>query len=514
MGSLWLDPPLTMDSDALVAGGRHDVVVVGAGLTGLATAVLLAEAGRSVLVLEGDEVGHGTTGHTTGKVSLLQGTVLSGIRRHATEAEISAYVTANQAGQEWLLEFLGGAGARVELRDAWTYAVSAQGRERVIRELDVARAVGLAVEESAETELPFPVSGAIRLPGQAQVHAGEMLRLLAQALRAGGGTLVTGARVTGVSAGSPPVVTIRWAVAGSIVGEDVEVSADRVVLATGSPIVDRALHFARLEPQRSYALAFRVPGPLPGGMYLSAEQPSRSLRTVTVDGETLLLVGGEGHVVGRGGPTQPRVDRLGAWARAHFPGAEQTHRWSAQDYRSTRRLPLVGPLPGSDESIVVATGFAKWGLTNATAAALSIAGRVTGEVPPWSDELYGHIEGLTDLADAAKLNAAVAAELARGWGAGMMKQGPAARPPEGQGIVGRQGRGPVAVSTVDGSTCAVSAVCTHLGGVLSWNDAERTWDCPLHGSRFAPDGRRLEGPATSDLRQASRDAEPTPGATP
>src|SRR4051794_17381469 len=111
MESLWLDPPLHLDTDSLVPGGRHDVVVVGAGLTGLATGLLLAQAGRAVLVLESDDVGHATSGHTTGKVSLLQGTMLSGMQAHASEAEIKAYVTANRAGQDWLLDYLRGAGA-------------------------------------------------------------------------------------------------------------------------------------------------------------------------------------------------------------------------------------------------------------------------------------------------------------------------------------------------------------------------------------------------------------------
>jgi nitrite reductase/ring-hydroxylating ferredoxin subunit len=338
------------------------------------------------------------------------------------------------------------------------------------------------------------------LRDQAQVHAGEMLRLLARALRSAGGTLVTRARVTGVSAGSAPVVTVRTGSAdgGGAAGQ-VDVAAEHVVLATGTPILDRALHFARLEPQRSYAVALRVPGPLPAGMYLSADQPSRSLRSATVDDETLLLVGGEGHIVGRGGSTQARVDELVQWARAYFPGAEVTHQWSAQDYRSTQRLPLAGPIPGSNGTLLVATGFAKWGMTNGTAAALAIAGRIAGEVPPWSDDLYSHIARVTDVVDAAKLNTSVAVQLARGWAEAMTHPAPSKAPPPGGGVVVRQGLRPVAVSTVDQTTCAVSAVCTHLGGVVSWNDAEQSWDCPLHGSRFAANGRRLEGPAVDDL---------------
>jgi glycine/D-amino acid oxidase-like deaminating enzyme/nitrite reductase/ring-hydroxylating ferredoxin subunit len=521
MPSLWLDPPIDSDTEPLVPGSRHDVVVVGAGLTGLATALLLAEAGRDVLVLEGDEVGHGTTGHTTAKVSLLQGTRLSSVREHATDAELRAYVAGNRAGQEWLLGFLRGAGATVETRDAWTYAVSARGRESLTKERDAARAAGLAVEECGDTELPFTVSGALRLPDQAQIHAGELLRVLAERVQAAGGRLVTGARVTGVSATLPPTLSVE--VGGEEHGdEQAQVSAEHVVLATGTPIVDRGLHFARLEPQRSYVLAFRFPGPIPQGMYLSADQPSRSLRTVTADGEVLLLVGGEGHVVGRGGSTQARVDRLVAWTQQHFPGAEPTsYQWSAQDYRSTCRLPLVGSLPGSSGDVLVATGFAKWGMTNASAAALTLSGLLAGEVPAWSKELYRHTEGLADLVDAARLNVAVAAHLGTGWGTGLARSLPAEPPADGKGVVGRRlvdrsGAGPVAVSTADGRTCAVSAVCTHLGGIVSWNDAERTWDCPLHGSRFAADGRRIEGPAVRDLAPAEgtaatgRDPAPQP----
>jgi hypothetical protein len=231
------------------------------------------------------------------------------------------------------------------------------------------------------------------------------------------------------------------------------------------------------------------------GMYLSADQPSRSLRTATVDDQTLLLAGGEGHVVGRGGSSQARIDRLVQWTQAHFPGAERTHQWSAQDYRSARRLPLVGALPGSHGSVLVATGFVKWGMTNATGAALAIAGPVIGQVPQWSEDLYGHTARLSDIVDTAKLNAAVAGGLARGWAESMNHPAPSTPPPEGQGVVGRHSGRPVAMSTVDGAICAVSGVCTHLGGVLTWNDAERTWDCPCAGP-----GSPRTGVASKDPR--------------
>jgi nitrite reductase/ring-hydroxylating ferredoxin subunit len=195
------------------------------------------------------------------------------------------------------------------------------------------------------------------------------------------------------------------------------------------------------------------------------------------------------------------VADLTSWTEQHFPGAERTHWWSAQDYRSANRVPFVGWLPRGRGRVYLATGYAKWGLTNAVAAALSLTADLTGETLEWARTLHHRVTRPADLASGAKINAAVGAAAVTEWT--NAETGPdltAAEPPaEGEGVVGRHGRAPMAVSTVGGITCAVSAVCTHLGGVVRWNDAERSWDCPLHGSRFAPDGSVLEGPATQPL---------------
>lgn len=155
------------------------------------------------------------------------------------------------------------------------------------------------------------------------------------------------------------------------------VAAKQCVLATGAPILDRGGFFARLKPQRSYCTAFTVPTPPPRAMYLSADSPSRSVRYApTRDGERV-IVGGNGHVVGRGAEAAAVAD-LVAWTKLHFPGAELTHVWSAQDYEPVHELPFVGPLLPRSESLFVATGFAKWGMTNGVAAALLLAKRLLG----------------------------------------------------------------------------------------------------------------------------------------
>jgi nitrite reductase/ring-hydroxylating ferredoxin subunit len=275
-----------------------------------------------------------------------------------------------------------------------------------------------------------------------------------------------------------------------------------VVIATNMPMLDRGGHFARLRPARSYSLAFRAPDLAElEGMYLSADSPSRSVRDAFVGEDRFLLVGGEGHTTGRGRAESLRLDALRSWTEEHFPGLTETHAWSAQDYLPAHQLPVVGPLLPYHDHLLVAGGYAKWGMTNGIAAALVLSNHLLGNRPQWADAMWAWTRReLAGLPRAALDNAEVGVELTRGWLAPVARVGRV--PDEGEGVVRLEGRrGPVAVSRTGGVVRSLSARCTHLGGVVRWNDAEASWDCPLHGSRFGPDGRVLEGPATCPLRQ-------------
>jgi len=512
MTSLWLDRNSTFRSDQFHPRSTFDAVVAGAGLTGLVTALLLARSGKSVLVVEARSPGAVTTGNTTAKVSLLQGTVLSALRGQYSQRVVNAYVDMNREGQAWLLRYLADRAVAFQHRDAYTYATTAAGTEALHAELAVARAAGLDVEYTREPGLPFAVKGALRLGQQAQIHPMEVIDSLVEDVRAHGGRIVSGVRLTGLSAfrghsafRGLSMFRGRGSGPAELKTDHGPVRAHEIVLATGTPVLDRGLYFAKLKPLRSYAAAFELPGtmPAPDGMFLSVEQPVRSLRDYPDDGRQLLLLGGNGHPVGRARSPQAYLDTLLAWTAANFPGARLTHSWSAQDYQATNLMPFFGKLPRGLGRIYFATGYNKWGMTNSVAAALDITADILGTRLPWASVIHHRVTSPPGAVSAVSLNAAVAATVARDWGQMALKRMDKATelPPEGTGTVSRRGWRPVAVSTVNGSSCALSAVCTHLGGILRWNDSEKSWDCPLHGSRFSSDGKVLEGPATRDLQE-------------
>lgn len=478
--SLWNETSPLIEVDSALPS-KVDVAIIGAGLAGLSTAAMLARAGRSVAVLEAREVGAVATGNTTAKLSMLQGAVFSGIRSHAGDEALEAYVAANRAGQDWLRTELAAAPGAIEQRDAFTYATTPEGAKSVDKEAEALAAVGLDVdvlEEGQDAGLPYPVTRAIRMRGQWQIHPMRALAALAASVREAG-SVVTGCRVVSTDETDDGVLvhTSR----GTVL-------ADRVVVTSGFPVIDRAGFFARLKPSRSLAAAYRVPGDVPQDMYLSVDPEERSLRTA----EGLLVVGGPAWTTGRERDTDELVRRLDEWTVANFPGAVRETWWAAQDYQTVTQLPFYGAM---GDRMYAATGFNKWGMTNSAAAAVTIAGDILGEPVPWS--LSPHLK-LRDGAEFVSAQAGVAASLVNGVVRAVTGSGDLA---EGEGRVVRDGIHPVAEARIDGVVCRVSAVCTHMKGIVEWNRAEQSWDCPLHASRFAPDGAVLEGPAVAALER-------------
>jgi glycine/D-amino acid oxidase-like deaminating enzyme/nitrite reductase/ring-hydroxylating ferredoxin subunit len=499
--------------------GRHrDVVVVGAGLTGLATALMLVRQGRDVAVIEAGEVGELASGGNTGKLTVLQGSVLSTLRRHHSARLARAYVEANLDGARWLTETADELGVPYSRRAAYSYAQTPEGVHRVDAELEAALDAGLParrVEPDQLAQSPFPILGAVALDSQVAIDPYRLLVALAEAFVREGGTLHTDVRVTCAHVVPRAAVDTTAGYA----------EADHVVLATATPIVDRGLYFAKVRGLRSSCVAFATDGPLPEGLYVTVDGETKSVRSITAEDGPVdraqLVVGGNGFPTGRSSSPRTRIDALVAWTQRHFPGAEPVAAWSAQDYESHNLVPFVGAMPRSLGRIRFATGYAKWGLSNAPAAALRLAAEIDRvprrDRPDWMNVLSTRFTVPADLARGGVQNLRVGWEATSGWIGAQTVPTPVRRPAEGCGVVASRAGQPVGISTVDGRTRAVSAVCTHMGGVLRWNDAECTWDCPLHASRFTAEGRRLEGPALHDLsglpRVPGEELDEPPGAS-
>jgi glycine/D-amino acid oxidase-like deaminating enzyme/nitrite reductase/ring-hydroxylating ferredoxin subunit len=447
--SLWFEgrrtparPPLDRDIAA-------DVVVAGAGIVGLTTALLLEREGLDVVVLEMRHAGAGATGYTTAKLSSLHGLTYADLERSLGTHLARAYGEANEAGIARVFEHAEELGIDCDLRRKANYTYTEHGSEtgKVRQEAEVARELGLPATYVEETDLPFPVAGAVRFDDQGEFHPIKYVDGIAAALR---GPVHEGTTVTGIASGG-----VRTA-GGH------RVSARHVVVATHLSFLDRGLYFARCHPERSYVVAGRVTA-APGAMYLSTESPAHSIRA---HGDWL-LVGGESHKTGQAGAAE-RYERLGAWARERF-GLEPELRWATQDQMPVDGVPYVGRHDPLSPNVWVATGFRKWGLAMGTAAAELLAARIAGREHPW-----------TELFDPQRVRARAGAPTFAKENVNVAFHFVADR-------VSKRG----------------SPRCTHLGCLLDWNAAEETWDCPCHGSRFAASGEVIEGPAVHPLRGAT-----------
>ncbi|MCW5890843.1 MAG: FAD-dependent oxidoreductase [bacterium] len=503
----WIDPLAEAAARPLpLTGDVHaDVCVVGAGAAGLASAYLLAREGRRVVVLDERGVVCGDTARSTAHLTTwLDDGWARIVRIHGQErAWLAARSHAAAIDRLEAIVLLEEIDCGFERVDGWLCPQPGDDPRRLDDEAAAARQVGFDVEEATHPPVRGLATGrCLRIAHQAQCDPVRLLRGLAAAVERHGGHVYR-ARAVELGGDGP----VRVVVAG-----ERTVEADAVVLTTHAPLTDVHGLEEKQVANRTYAIAATIPaGTVPVALYWDTAEPFHYVRVVRgPDGAAdLLVVGGEDHRTGDAGASPGRWDRLETWARERFPMlGDVTHRWSGQVLASLDGLGFIGRV-GSRPQVWIATGDSGTGLTHGTIAGMLVADEIAGRGNPWSEVYDPSRLRLRAVGDLSRGALGVAARLGSWLTPGDVAEVEAIRP--GHGAVVRRGLRKVAVyRDEDGRVAERSAVCPHRGCIVAWNEAEATWDCPCHGSRFAADGARLAGPAIRGLAPLDDDAAAVP----
>ena len=474
-------------------GDHHvDVAVIGGGITGLTTALLAQRNGATVAVIEAERIAAGTTGRTTGKVTSQHGAMYQHLVDRHGETKARLYAEANQAGLDLVAETV----ERLAIdcgfarSPAYTYTTDRASRSQLEHETATAQRLGLPASFVTDIDLPISIAGAVRFDDQGYMDAARYCAALAGHIRASGGAVFEDSRVLEVEwMRDPVVVRTGWGA----------VAADHVVVATLLPIIDIGGFFAKARPKRSYGIAVELDSPAPQSLAISLESPKRSTRPWSAGGPNGMIVVGDGHDTGHEQDTERHYDALQQWTQEVFGAAAAKFRWSAQDYSTIDQLPYVGRSPRTT-NCYVATGFNKWGLTNGTAAAIVLADLMNGVSHRWLEVFDAtRIGDPAAVAKMVKENVHVGKQFVSDRLARLSADSVRDLDPGVGRVVRADGRAVAAYRDDDGHVHAVDATCTHMGCTVHFNQAETSWDCPCHGSRFSTNGNVITGPAVRPL---------------
>ena len=437
MESIWRKTVEFPQFPPLEGDARTGVLVVGGGITGILCCYHLAKAGVDCMLLEADRLCGGTTQNTTAKITAQHGLLYHRLMKSQGREAAGLYLSANLAALDQYRRLCREIDCDFHEEDSFVYA--RKDREPLEREAAALKALDFPAQLVKDTSLPFPVAEAVRFPGQARFHPLKFLASVAKGLPIHEQTKV-----------------LELMPGGAVTHRGI-VRAEKIIIATRFPILNKhGGYFLKLYQQRSYVLALRGARAV-GGMYIGEEDGKSTLSFR--DDRDLLLLGGGGHRTGKkGGGWGP----LTAFAKKYYPGAKEVSRWAAQDCVTLDGMPYIGEYSGGTRGLYAATGFGKWGMTWAMAAATLLTDLIQGKGSPYAK-----------LLDPSR------------------------------GMLHKQ----LAVNALESTVGLLTPTlprCPHLGCALKYNGRERSWDCPCHGSRFGEDGRLLDGPATDDLQHPPR----------
>ena len=431
MDSIWEDTAKRVNFDALNGNKSTDVLIIGGGITGILCAYKLKNAGVDCMLVEATEICGGITKNTTAKITLQHGLIYDKMTKRFGEDKARLYVDAQNKAIKEYARLCESIDCDYETRDNYIYSTG--DRKKIEKEVAALGRLGAKAEFSDAKELPIKVAGAVRVKDQAQFHPLKFLYEIAKDLPIYEHTKV-------MELMPHKVKTDRG-----------EIECKKLIVATHFPMLNKhGLYFLKLYQHRSYVIALRGAQNV-GGMYVDESDKGMSFRSYG----DLLLLGGGGHRTGKKGGCWQELEYF---AGKHYKNAEIVGKWATQDCMTLDDIPYIGQFSKSTPDVFVATGFNKWGMTN------------------------------------AMVSADILCDLAQG------KSNPYAAVFDPSRTVLRPQLAVNAFDSVVGLLTPTAPRCPHLGCALKYNSAEHTWDCPCHGSRFTEQGELIDNPATDDKR--------------
>ncbi|HYP27435.1 MAG TPA: FAD-dependent oxidoreductase [Blastocatellia bacterium] len=501
--SIWMATAEVPAHSSLTENTHADVCIVGAGIAGMTTAYLLTREGKAVVVLDDGRVGGGMTERTTAHLSNAVDDRYFEIERLHGEKGARLAALSHTAAIDRIESIVAEEGIDCEFErlEGYLFVPPDDSKEVLERELKAAHRAGLTDVELVERAPvdSFDTGTCLRFPQQAQFHPLKYLAGLARAIERDGGRIFTGTHANSMEGGASARVETS---------DGHVVTAYAIVVATNTPVNDIVTIHTKQAPYTTYVLGARVPrGSVARALYWDTLDPYHYVRLQSISGGgddyDLLIVGGEDHKSGQADDGSERYSRLEAWARERFPMIESIEfRWSGQVMEPVDGVAFIGRNPGDPRNVYIATGDSGMGMTHGTIAGILITDLIMGRECSWASLYDPSRKTLGALGEYAKENLNVAAQYAEGYLAGGDVDSAEEIAPD-EGAVIRRGLTKVAVyRDQQGALHERSAVCTHLGCIVSWDSVEKTWDCPCHGSRFDRYGRVVNGPANSDLGDA------------
>lgn len=481
-----------------------DICILGAGVAGLSIAYEFAKAGKSVVVLDQGPIAGGQTGRTSAHLTWMTDLRIYQYKDRLGEERTKKIIESHRAAIQWIKAVIQNEAISCDFLelDGYLFAGATADPEEIKKEYRALQDLGIADAElkNSVPNLFFDSRESLRLSNQAQFHPIKYMNGLARAIENYGGQIITECRVNEIQ-DKPAQVKVA--------GERI-IRAEKIIVATNTPINDQFSIHTKQAPYRSYVVGGQIPkGSVPWSLYWDTEDPYHYVRVAPDETSSfydILVIGGEDHKTGQDTHPRDRIENLKSWALARFPMIRSfKYEWSGQIWYTSDGLAFIGKNPGEENTYIV-TGDSGQGITYAGIAAQMLPVLVRGETHPW-EQLF----------DPSRLMFSRAREYLRENLNVAWQYADYLRPsevesfneiPVNEGAVVTRGLKKVAAyKNANGAVTELSAVCSHLGGIVHWNSVEKSWDCPCHGSRFSVDGQVITGPALTGLEPVN-ESEP------